>query len=273
MKLLVSYSYIMLSNLLLTALISCKQPEKPKVQSNKTLIKQPANVINSQWIGTWERDDQFDGAELTVTRMVKDSIEFTLTAQSGGHSGDMDGIAFVKHNVAHYQPVDDKACKATFIFKGDSIILKANGCGAYAGIGVTFDGKYVKSTVLAKSKKLSESGSMRAVLTAGEDSVFKKLVGKDYQTFLSCNQLTYDGDNLDTDLQAKVMSGAVRGLFTSMENIIMIDSARHVWAAVIEDSEKVNYYTNDKRYANKLPKTIDSWRQNFKDYPVIYKSK
>ena len=264
---------MMLSTLMLSALVSCKQPEKYKAHRDKKTTRQTANADNSQWIGTWERDDRFDGAELTITRVVKDSLAFTLTAQSGGHSGDMEGNAYIKDGVAHYQPADEKACKATFHFKRDSIIVEANGCDFYSGIGVTFNGKYVNSKVLTKNKKPSEQGTMRTVLTAGEDSVFRKLVGKDYQTFVSCNQLTYDGDNLDIDLQAKVMSGAVRGLFTSMENIIMIDSAGHVWAAVIEDSEKVNYYTNDKRYTNKLPKTINSWRQNFKDYPVIYKSR
>ena len=44
----------------------------------------------------------------------------------------------------------------------------------------------------------------------------------------------------------------------------------NIWAAVIDDN-KVYYFTNNKEYKNRLPKTIDNWRQNFKNYEVIYK--
>ncbi|CAM3944072.1 hypothetical protein MUGA111182_18640 [Mucilaginibacter galii] len=273
MKLLIKHFYFPVSILFSITYISCNHSSKTTKQSVPSPVKEPVKAADTHWVGTWERDDRFDGASLTVTRIIKDSIEFNLWAQSGGHTGEMEGKAYIKGNVAYYEPTEDKACKATFTLMADSVIVKANGCDSYTGIGVTFDGKYTNSKALAKTSKKSELASMRVVLTASEDSVFRKLVGKDYQTFVSCTQLTYDGDNLDAELQAKVISGAVRGLFTSMENIIMIDSTKHIWAAVIEDSERVNYYTNDKQYANKLPKTIENWRQTFKDYPVIYKSK
>jgi len=250
------------------SLLSCNQPQKPV----KHLAKKFLKSVNKRWIGDWERDSEFDGGELNTNIYAQDSITFKLFVQSGGHTGEMEGKAYVKGNTAYFQNPDDKQCKVTFQLSGDSIVIGTTNCANAGGIGVTFDGSYVNSKVLSKSKKPTE-GTMTTILTTEEDSIFRKLVGNSYQKFVSSSQLTNDGDNLDTELQAKVMSAGVRGLFTSMENIIMIDSSKHIWAAVIEDSNKVLYYTNDKGYANKLPKTIDNWRQNFKEYPVIYKSK
>ena len=250
------------------SLLSCNQPQKPVKHPTKKVLKS----VNKHWLGDWERDSKFDGGELNISKYAEDSITFKLFVQSGGHTGEMEGKAYVKGNTAYFQNSDDKQCKVTFQLSGDSIVVGTINCADAGGIGVTFDGSYVNSKVLPKSKKPTEE-TMTTMLTAEEDSIFKKLVGNSYQTFVSSSQLINDGDNLDMELQAKVMSAAVRGLFTSMENIIMIDSSKHIWAAVIEDSDKVMYYTNDKSYANKLPKTIDNWRQNFKEYPVIYKSK
>jgi len=57
-----------------------------------------------------------------------------------------------------------------------------------------------------------------------------------------------------------------------MENIIIVDSNNHIWAAVIDD-KKVRYFTNVPAYYAVLPKTIDNWRGLFKNYPVFYMSK
>jgi hypothetical protein len=62
----------------------------------------------------------------------------------------------------------------------------------------------------------------------------------------------------------------LRGLYTIMENIIMIDSSKNIWAAVIDDN-KIYYFTNRLDYKTKLPRTIENWRNRFKDYKVIYK--
>ena len=62
-----------------------------------------------------------------------------------------------------------------------------------------------------------------------------------------------------------------------MESIIMTTASGKIYAAVI-DSEgdeknwKVLYFTNDPRYAGTLPKTIDDWREHFRERPIVYMS-
>ena len=72
-------------------------------------------------------------------------------------------------------------------------------------------------------------------------------------------------DNFD----AKVFTGAVRGLFTIMEGIIMRCPNGRIYAAVIY-GDIVNFFSNDPLYNNKLPITIDKWRERFKEKKVTF---
>jgi hypothetical protein len=42
---------------------------------------------------------------------------------------------------------------------------------------------------------------------------------------------------------------------------------------VIDAEDEVLYFTNDPRYAGTLPKTIDHWREPFREKPVVYMSR
>ena len=148
-----------------------------------------------------------------------------------------------------------------------------NGIG-FGGMGVTFSGRFVNSKRLPKEEKKETLASLK-ILNEQQDAIFSKLVDTSYQRFVNSTQLTEDraGDkDLDPDLHVTVIASGVRGLYTFMENIIMIDKSNTIWAAVIND-EKVYYFTTNKDYAEKLPNTIEDWRSRFKDYPVIYMSK
>ena len=148
-----------------------------------------------------------------------------------------------------------------------SITQKQGNCGA--GLGVEYSGNYYRMGKHIDSEKGSTNDL--GLLNAFNDSLLRKLTGDAYAFFINSTQLTSEDTDLD-NFKAKVFSSGVRGLYTSMENIIMIDSSKNIWAAVI-NNDTVLYYTNNKDYIKKLPKTIDNWRANFKTYPVIYKSK
>ena len=111
------------------------------------------------------------------------------------------------------------------------------------------------------------------ILTSKEDQVaFEKLVGKYEQDFIDSSQMIYSGEDAGKDLDgfsAQIQTGGVRGLYTLMENIIMISPKGEIYAAVIDDN-KVRYFTNSVQYKNKLPKTIDNWRQTFIKKEIIY---
>lgn len=89
--------------------------------------------MDKHWIGDWEREDKFDGGELNIMKYTDDSISFKLFVQSGGHTGEMEGKAYVKGNNAYFQNLDDKQCKVTFHLLGGSIVVSTNSCNNVGG--------------------------------------------------------------------------------------------------------------------------------------------
>lgn len=259
--------------ILLFELFSCNSNSENKSTEQKT------ETYN--WKGNWEKDTWQNDAALKIKNVVGDSsLDFEIAASSGGSEGNFEGKAIIKGNIAIYNLAEElDSCILTFKIFGDTLIAIKQGEGnCFAGIGVLYEGNYFNSKYKPKagknrdSKKADETlfslGTFESVV---DDSIFKELTKKDYDLFLNSTQLTSEDDDLDS-LNAKVYTSGVRGLFTFMENIIMIDDKKNIWAAVIDDN-KVLYYTNTKGYASKLPKTVENWRSRFKVYPIIYKTK
>lgn len=263
----------LLSIFVIAILFSCNnnsgKNEKPKPE-------------NQNWKGDWERDIWQNPAFLKIKSINGDSLDFRLFSSSGGHTGDIEGKALIHGNIAiYYLEESYDTCSLTFEIFGDSLIIMIHEKGnCFAAMGVTYEGNYYNPKYETKTKTAAKGNSKEdsdeTLLSLGifdnlsEDSIFKRLTKEDYNLFLNSTQLTSDDDDLDK-FNAKVKSSGVRGLFTIMENIIMIDSSKNIWAAVIDDN-KVLYFTSNKDYQNKLPKTIEEWRSRFKDYPIIYKS-
>lgn len=239
--------------------------------SHKTHTPAEIKRASPAWLGKWERDIRSYGATLEITDTSNDSIYFSLTASSGGATGELEEVAIVKDSVAIYSNNDPDSCFIQFKLRGDSVIVIDEQYGdCEAGIGVSYDGVYRNSKKTpTKLKKEENLVNLQMLDSPQQDSAFRRLVGDSYDLFVNATQLTSEAEDLDS-LHAKVRSSGINGLFTLMENIIMIDSSNNIWAAVIDD-KKVYYFTTSKDYKQRLPKTIEDWRQRFKDYDVIYK--
>jgi len=184
----------------------------------------------------------------------------------GANIGYVEDNASKEENNAHWNNEENDA-SITFRFKEDSMYLKTSGnINFYAGVGVVFKGKYLYGEIVRFLEKLVQKGIL---LNEEQEKKFKELVGDDYDRFLEYFQVYGGVENLD-DFKAKAYLGGIRGLFTICEGIIMYDKENNFWAAIIgENSDTINYYTNTS-LTNKLPKTIEKWRERFKDYKVYY---
>lgn len=60
----------------------------------------------------------------------------------------------------------------------------------------------------------------------------------------------------DSELKGKVLSGAVRGLFTITEGIIIIGDNGHYYGAVIKNGDMIHYYTTNPKFMNRLLESI-----------------
>ncbi len=209
------------------------------------------------------------GADLEIKRVKNDSLSFFIAASSGANEGQVEGFAIIKGSIATFIEVDDAdtTCIIKFKLMSDSVIvveqIKGN-CAA--GNGVGYSGTYQKGL----KRELSETLlTLNVFTTKSQNEAFRVLVKDDYALFINSTQLVYMDNDLDS-LNASVHSAGVRGLFTYMENIIMIDKDNNIWAAVL-DNDKVYYFTNDSRYKTTLPKTIDKWREKFKDREMVFR--
>jgi len=251
-------------------------------------VQNTTPVSTAPWKGEWQRSERMNHAMLTIDSAGVDSVHFVLVANSGGNTGDLEGGAKVIANKAVFEvPAEGDTCRIVFVLQGDSMILVDQQRGVcFAGAGVGYSGKYYRGGRLADQNledKGSETGSdeegegnddliaLGIFKNSAEDSVFRALVKNDYSLFVNSTQMVSEDEDLDS-LHSRVTSAGVRGLYTQMENIIMIDTAKHIWAAVIDDG-KVNYYSNHLDFLEKLPRSIEHWRERFKEYRVINKSR
>jgi len=237
----------------------------------RSLVCPVANNSGKAWIGVWDRDIRNYGSELEIKEVRNDSVIFSLSASNGGNMGEAEGAAIIRGNTALYMDANESdTCVIKFTRYGDSLIVidqKSGNCGA--GMGVEYSGKYYNAKLKkGKSEPAETLYSIGLLHSVQQDAQFKKLVGEDYELFLNSTQLTSEGDDLD-GVKAKVYASGVKGLFTFMENIVMINDKNDIWAAVIDD-ERIFYYTNRADYQNTLPKTIQKWKERFDTYPVIY---
>lgn len=234
--------------------------------------KEPVSAtMNENWVGKWERLIWKNPANLEIKAAKDNSIEFSIFASSGGNTGEIDGQAMVEKNIATYVNVEDgDTCLIIFSLQGDSVIIIDQQLGnCYTGMGVGYSGKYQNERNLPKKTDTKTLVELGVLNSKPQDSIFKELVKEKYNLFVNTTQETSESEDLDS-LNTVVKSSGVKGLYTSMENIVMVDSVNNIWAAVIDD-DKVYYFTNSEKHKNTLPKTIDNWRENFKNYDIVFK--
>jgi len=210
----------------------------------------------------------FGGGSLKITETKGGAFSFSMEATDGGASGELEGSAKLQGYRAIYTHKEyGGACRIEFTFEGDSISVdqKEGNCGA--GAGVYFSGYYYKHP----PKRLEETLLSLGMLdNDAQDKKFRALVGDDYKLFVNSSQLIFEKEKDKDSLGAVVHQAAVKHMFTDMENIILINERLDIWAAVIH-GDSVNYYSNRPDYKHRIPKTIDSWRQNFNEKPIVFK--
>ncbi len=221
------------------------------------------------WGGEWNRvgsSGWFEDASLSITTITAASFEFELFAMSGSHLGEIAGTAQIQQNEALYED-EESGCQIEFSLADQALLVKTTpDCIYYAGVGVFFDGEYRQE----KQEKVLTLQARGMLESEAQEEAFSKLVGDDYALFLNTAHLVFEEEDLD-GFGATVRTAGVRGLFTIMESIIMIDSRGTIWAAVIEpEADVVKYFTNDPRYGDSLPKTIEQWRERFPHKPVLF---
>jgi hypothetical protein len=225
---------------------------------------------SSGWAGDWNytKSTQFDSGSITIGNEQPGSFDFTMGGGSGAHPCQLEGTAQISGTKASWTD-SETGCKVTITLKAGKLALKTTEqCNEFCGMGAQFyNGEYRHGPV--KQMDLVDLG----VLKKAQQKELQRLSGKDYHLFVDSLQLLSEVEDLD-GIGIKGTSGAVRGLFTEMEAIVLYRPDGKMWAAVIDaEDQTVKYFTSDPAYAGKLPKTIDKWRERFADKKVLFMSK
>jgi hypothetical protein len=241
--------------------------EKDVPQDKKEPLQEPV----AEWSGMWTRVSKFSGGSLEIVNASDQTFGFTLDVSDGGNIGQIKGSADVNKETATYSVIiGDQTCSLTFTHKNSSIFIsQTDGCHTYGGNGTTFEGEYQKGNIKVKEQSLSEV----KIIDKKTDALLQELTEEDYKVFVNNMQMFGSGIEDSDGWNAKIITGGVRGLYSIMEAIIIIDEKNgFLYAAAIKDGEEIVYFTNNREYADKLPKTIEVWRERFTHYPVIYMS-
>lgn len=249
------------------------KPSLPKIPHIKADSTQTVSSLRGKdpWIGKWRRLERNFEADLEITDIRKGYIYFNLTAVNGASSGEVTGRAKVKSGRAIYRMTDygSSTCEIRFTLLDDKRIevsQRSGLCGA--GMGVEYSGEYINEKFVTEMPEPTLV-SLGMLQTKKQEDIFKKLVGDKYDAFINTTQYVSEIEDLD-NMNFKGHSAAIRGLYTSMENIILYNDRNEFWCAVINDDERVYYFTNSQKFRTALPLTIDAWRENFKDKEVVF---
>jgi len=235
----------------------------------KSFLKKSGLGSNRRWWGNWEtgKDRNLFEQDLFITKVDEKGFDFELICIHGAHIGEIHGYAnFTTLNEAQFEISDyddEESCRLNFYKINETMQITEDSCSAYHGMRAYFDGTYRlnKDTFTYYDEVVDDK-----VLS----SIYE-LIGKKYwEKFQQCFGDTHELDDLD-GFNVNIIAGGVAGLYTIQESVLMIAKDRNVWGAFINDEDsKVYYFASLSEWKKKLPKTIEEWRDNFKDKEVVF---
>jgi hypothetical protein len=237
-------------------------------QSN--YVSLPAGVDVPLWWGNWsiEAAGQARGGSLFIREVGSDGFLFDLSVFNGSHLGNLTGYARLVSKDAAYARVENGpsgevgeiSFKRSIDGHRRTISLRETAsCSYYRGMGAYFGGEFTR-----RSDGLFDGGFLNEL----ELARLYTISGEYFEALSLRFQGLSTGENIDS-FHAAVVIGGVRGLYTIMEGIIMRGMHGELWVSYIDDG-CVRYFTTQTKWKNTLPKTIDAWRERFKEKPISF---
>lgn len=222
------------------------------------------------WWGVWnsENNQRSYGGNIFIRETSSNGFLYDLNVYNGSHSGSITGEAvYVSRDTAYSRikkPNEEGFGELRFrrsIFDGKRFLKveETASCQHWRGMGVTFNEEF-----RCAEDHLFSFGFVNEM----ELQRLHQIMGKHYFDFKSVMEGIGERDCLDT-FPARTYHGGIRGLYTTMEGMLMIGRMGEVWVIYLLDN-KVRYFTNVLRWKKSLPKTFEVWRERFLELSVIY---
>lgn len=222
------------------------------------------------WWGEWLNNNpgRSFGGKVFIRETTSSGFLFDMMVFSGSHTGQITAealyvsrdMAYAKINNGEGDDYGEISFKRRIIDgKKFLSVEETASCSNHRGMGVVFSGEFQWS-----SDHLFDLGFINEL----ELERIYSLLGNYYTAFKTRMEGIGECDNLDT-FSAKVFRGGVRGLYTYMEGIVMCAPHGGLWVAFLDDND-VKYFTNDINWKTRIPKSIEAWRDRFKDKEVKF---
>lgn len=219
---------------------------------------------NIELNGEWTRNLLNYTGRLIITNATEKEFTFTLGVVAGGNVGSIEGKADRSFETAAWLDAES-GCELSFELTENKITIEQNNaCEYWGGAGTFFDGDYDKGDVSIETDLVKQG-----VLNESEDTLFRNVVGDDYDLYLENISSYFDLEDRD-ELGTHVVAGFIRGIAPSNGGIIMVNE-KLIYAAVTDSENSViRYHTNDPTYQDKLPYTITEWREGILFEEVVF---
>lgn len=225
------------------------------------------------WWGKWNVDSKVKvrGGNLQINRVSSDAFLFNISIYDGARSGQISGKAQIMTPHSAYAKIktfDEQDCRIVFrrrLENGDWFIDVEEGenCDHFHGHNATFSGHYKHDKEMIVDLGYIDEIDLNEI---------ERLTGKYLSTFLENFQQFGHGENLDGE-DFTVITAGVKGLYTIMESIVVLNKFGHVWCAFIDpEIDAIRYFSN-KPNENQKPHSIQSWLNRLSEKDVIENDK
>ncbi|MDA3076804.1 TIR domain-containing protein [Campylobacter sp. JMF_04 NA10] len=239
--------------------------ENTPIEVADILVRKIGINIDKRWFGKWEVQSTlpYFSGNLIINNVSVHKFDFEIIVVKGALVGNISGTAkIISDNEAEFVSqenfLNDEPSIIKFRKYNNKIIVEESNCGYYHGVGVSFDiSDFVrKSDIFDDIKNLNDIKLSKIYSCCSDE--------EKYNNFLRCLYTIYDEKNLD-DFEAEVIGSGVPGLYTICEAILMHTPDDEVYCAFIDDDSEILYFSSDKNFQTKKPKTIEKWIENLKD--------
>jgi hypothetical protein len=220
------------------------------------------------WWGNWELDTKVKAklGNISINRVASDAFFFELTLLDGARSGQIAGKAKITTPHSAYCRIkadNNEFCEINFRrrLEGNTWYIDVESgppCQHFHGMNASFEGAY---------KHLSESVVNWGFLDEIDLNEISRMTGVHLPLFLDNFQQIFNDEHYDEN-GYRVITGGIKGLYTIMESIVVLDERGRIWCACLDpDKKKVRYFTNATE--DERPQAMAQWMDRFPERSIV----
>lgn len=254
-----------------------------QVSSDEVSSEEVSSAVNHPaFEGTWKKTQVYETAKATITisGQTDDGFDFTFKIWADSKTSSISGTAsFTKTKVAVYTKG-----KASLTFEYGTKYLSVYHSGSNSALGfsdaVTIDGKFTRGTPEYYTKEETKGydydvykssatvKALKATLSADDYELYRQMMADGLKSPIAYER-TVDKNgkkvNVDTELDCVKYYANLSDIGM---NMIFICSDNGRIYVLFYDAEEMRYYTNDKNYASKMPKSFQTTAESTGMTPI-----